>query len=104
MEQEVDCFTVLSEDTLAVILDLPPDLRVSRLETTQLLNGDGSRRTVHLVHMKSLRPQWRGEVDFTYHIKPSEFATSLHTIGYSSTNQEDAQSAQEGQDTRRTAR
>lgn len=104
MDPEFDSFTVLSEDTLAVLLDLPPDLRVCKLETTQLLNSDGSRRTVHLIHMKTLRPQWRGEVDFTYHIKPSEHATSLHTIGYSSSNQEDDSSAQEGQDARRTTR
>lgn len=100
---EFDAFTVLSEETLAVLLDLPPELRISKLETTHLLNSDGSRRTVHLVHFKSARPQWRGEVDFTYHLRPSENATSLHSIGYSSRNlDEEGSHGPQGEDARTT--
>lgn len=96
-----ECFTVLSEETLAVLFDLPVDLHLDYIETTYLLQGDGSRRKVHLFHFLSERPQWRGEVDFTYHIKPSERATALHSISYSSKNQEVGADASEGEDTGR---
>jgi hypothetical protein len=94
----VECFWTVSDNTLRVLLDLPRDLVISRLETTELLRSDGSRRTVHIVHFISERPQWRGEIDLTYHVKPSDNATSLHSIGYSSTNQEGGRDAETEQD------
>src|SRR4029077_6347575 len=82
-----ECFTVLSMETIAVLLDLPLELTLDYIETTELLQGDGSKRKVHLFHFQSERTQWRGEVDFTYHIRPSDRATSLHSISYSSTQE-----------------
>lgn len=99
-----ECFTVISEETIAVLLDLPPELVLDYVETTELLDGSGGRRKVHLFHFTSERPQWRGEVDFIYHIKPSPSATSLHSIGYSSSNQEVRADAPEGEDARRAGR
>lgn len=96
-----EAFAVISEDTLAVLLDLPPELVVDRVETTVLLQSNGARRKVHLFHFRSERPAWRNEIDLMYHIKPSDSATQLHSIGYSSSNLEEGQDAEEDQDARR---
>ena len=99
---DVDCFAVISEEVLAVLLDLPPELRISRLETSTILSSDGTRRTVHLFHFKSQRPVWRGEVDLMYHVNEATGATSLHSIGYSSANREEGAHASQDQDAGRT--
>lgn len=101
---EFDSFTVISVEVLAVLLDLPPDLRLSKVETSQLLQGDGTVRTVHLFHFKTPRPQWRGEVDFVYHVNEQTRATSLHSIGYSSSNQEGSRHGAQDETTGATGR
>lgn len=95
---EVDCFAVISEEVLAVLLDLPPELRICKLETSTILSTDGTRRTVHLFHFKSDKPNWKGEVSLMYHINDSTGATSLHSIGYPSANLEEGTHAPQGQD------
>lgn len=96
-----DCFAVISDEVLTVLLDLPVgSLDLDKIETTEVLQSDGKRRKVHLFHFVSKPEKWRGEIDLVYVLKPGG-ATSLHSIGYSSSNREDQSHAAEGQDARR---